>query len=233
MVMCAATERKNMVSTGIEDLDHILEDKGYPDKSAILLISPPGAGNAPLAYLFLKSGFASDDIVMCLTFKPINDLISDMAVFGVKKESPARYIQCYADTSPYNLSNLTNLFIDIKKQIDTLGTAPKRIYIDFLSALYMLHPAKSVYMFISGLLQYLKGRGATIVASLDEGVVALDAQRSMEMVFDGTIEIKIYEERFNIVPLMRVKKMLSLTPSYNYYRVAVSKGEIRFHDFKS
>jgi KaiC/GvpD/RAD55 family RecA-like ATPase len=229
--MCIIEERKNTVSTGIEDLDRILEGKGYPDRSAILLISPPGAGSAPLAYLFLKSGFTCDDIVMCITFKPIVDLLSDMAVFGVNKESPARYIQCFAGTSPYNLSNLTNLFIDIKKQIDTLGAARKRIYIDFLSALYMLHPAKVVYMFISGLLHYLKDHGATVVASLDEGVVALDAQRSMEMVFDGAIEIKIFEERFNIVPLMRVKKMLSLAPSYNYYRIAISKGEIRFYDF--
>ena len=52
MVMSVAAERKNMISTGIEDLDHILEDKGYPDKSAILLISPPGAGNAPLPTYF-------------------------------------------------------------------------------------------------------------------------------------------------------------------------------------
>jgi KaiC/GvpD/RAD55 family RecA-like ATPase len=231
--MCLAVERRSMVSTGIEDLDHILEDKGYPDKSAILFISPPGAGNGPLAYLFLKSGFACDDIVMCLTFKPVEDLKSGMAVFGLKKESPARYVRCYADPSPYNLSNLTSLFIDIKKQIDSLGTAPKRLYFDFLSALYMLHPTKSVYMFISGLLQYLKSHGATVVASLDEGVVSPEAQRSMEMVFDGAIEIKICEERFNIVPLMRVKKMLCLTPSFDYYRVVVSKGEMHFRDFNT
>jgi len=81
-----------LVSTGIQDLDHILEDKGYPDRSAILLISPPGAGIAPLAYLFLKSGLTSDDTVICITFKPINDLLSDMAVFGVNKDSPTRYI---------------------------------------------------------------------------------------------------------------------------------------------
>ena len=195
-----------MVSTGIEDLDHILEDRGYPDRSAILLISPPGAGNAPLAYLFLKYGFKCDDTVMCLTSKPITDLLNDMAVFGVNKQSPAQYIQCYADTSPYSLNNLTNLFINIKKQIDILGADHKRIYIDFLSALYMLHPAKTVYTFICGLIQSLK---------------------------DGAIEIKIFEERFNIIPLMRVKKMMSQTPSYNYYRLAVSKGEIHFHDFNT
>jgi KaiC/GvpD/RAD55 family RecA-like ATPase len=222
-----------MVSTGIKDLDHILEDRGYPDRSAILLISPPGAGNAPLAYMFLKYGFTCDDTVICLTFKPINDLLSDMAVYGVNKQSPAQYIQCYADTSQYNLSNLTNLFINIKKQIDTQEVTHKRVYIDFLSALYMLHQAKTVYTFICGLLQYLKDQGATIVASLDEGVVGLEAQRSMEMVFDGAIEIKIYEEQFKIIPLMRVKKMISQTPSYNYYRLAVSKGEVHFHDFNT
>jgi KaiC/GvpD/RAD55 family RecA-like ATPase len=222
-----------LVSTGIADLDHILEDKGYPDKSAILLISPPGAGKTPLAYQFLKSGFASNDIVMCITIMPINDLLSDMAVFGVSKESPVRYIRCFADSSPYNLSNLTNLFIDIKKQIDPLGVARKRIYIDFISALHMLHAAKAVYVFISGLLQYLKDHEATVVATLDEGAVALEAQRSMEMVFDGAIEIKLCEERFNIVPLMRVKKMLSQVPIYSYHRLAISKGEVHFYDFNT
>jgi hypothetical protein len=32
---------------------------------------------------------------------------------------------------------------------------------------------------------------------------------------------------------MRVKKMMSQAPSYNYYRLAVSKGEIHFHDFNT
>lgn len=222
-----------MVSSGIEDLDHILEDKGYPDKSAILLISPPGAGKSPLAYRFLNRGFTCNDIVMCITIMPINDLLSDMAVFGVNRESPVHCIQCFADSSSYNLSNLTNLFINIKKLIDPLGTAPKRIYIDIISALHMLHDAKSVYVFISGLLKYLKDHEATVVATLDEGVVALEAQRSMEMVFDGAIEIKLCEERFNIVPLMRVKKMLSQVPTYSYHRLAISKGEVHFYDFNT
>lgn len=154
-----------------------------------------------------------------------------MATFGVSKELPVRFIQCFADSSQFNLSNLTNLFIEIKKQIDPLGTVHKRIYIDIISSLHMLHAPKSVYVFISGLLQYLKDHGAVVVASLDEGVVALEAQRSMEMVFDGAIEIRLCEEKFNIVPLMRVKKMMSQFPNYNYHRIAISKGEVHFTDF--
>ncbi|MGD0405798.1 MAG: RAD55 family ATPase [Candidatus Bathyarchaeia archaeon] len=222
-----------MVSTGVEDLDRILEGKGYPERSAILLISPPGAGKAPLAYLFLKSGFISSDAVMCITSKPVDDLLSDMGVFGVDKQSPARYIQCFADKSQYNMSNLTNLFIEIKRQVDALAVISKRIYIDIISPLFMLHSPKMVYMFMSSLLQYFKDHGATVVASLDEGVVALEAQRSMEMIFDGTIEIKLCEERFNIIPLMRVKKMLGIAPSFSYYRLGVSKGEVHFYDFNT
>jgi KaiC/GvpD/RAD55 family RecA-like ATPase len=222
-----------LVSTGVEDLDRILEGKGYPERSAILLISPPGAGKAPLAYLFLKSGFISSDAVMCITSKPVDDLLSDMGVFGVDKQSPARYIQCFADKSQYNMSNLTNLFIEIKRQVDALAVISKRIYIDIISPLFMLHSPKMVYMFMSSLLQYFKDHGATVVASLDEGVVALEAQRSMEMIFDGTIEIKLCEERFNIIPLMRVKKMLGIAPSFSYYRLGVSKGEVHFYDFNT
>ena len=222
-----------MVSTGVEDLDRILEGKGYPERSAILLISPPGAGKAPLAYLFLKSGFISSDAVMCITSKPVDDLLSDMGVFGVDKQSPARYIQCFADKSQYNMSNLTNLFIEIKRQVDALSVISKRIYTDIISPLFMLHSPKMVYMFMSSLLQYFKDHGATVVASLDEGVVALEAQRSMEMIFDGTIEIKLCEERFNIIPLMRVKKMLGIAPSFSYYRLGVSKGEVHFYDFNT
>jgi KaiC/GvpD/RAD55 family RecA-like ATPase len=222
-----------LVSTGVEDLDRILEGKGYPERSAILLISPPGAGKAPLAYLFLKSGFISSDAVMCITFKPVDDLLSDMGVFGVNKQSLACYIQCFADKSQYNMSNLTNLFIAIKKQVDALAVISKRIYIDIISPLFMLHSPKLVYMFMSSLLQYFKDHGATVVASLDEGVVALEAQRSMEMIFDGTIEIKLCEERFNIIPLMRVKKMLGIAPSFSYYRLGVAKGEVHFSDFNT
>ena len=83
------------------------------------------------------------------------------------------------------MSNLTYLFIEIKKQVDALAVISKRIYIDIISPLFMLHSPKIVYMFMSSLLQYFKDHGATVVASLDEGVVALEAQRSMEMIFDG------------------------------------------------
>jgi hypothetical protein len=55
----------------------------------------------------------------------------------------------------------------------------------------------------------------------------------MEMIFDGTIEIKLCEERFNIIPLMRVKKMLGIAPSFSYYRLGVAKGEVHFSDFNT
>jgi len=222
-----------LVSTGIEDLDRILGGKGYPDQSAILLISPPGAGKSELAYLFVKSGLKCEETTVCITYRAVGDMLNDMATFGVNKESPTHWIRCLGDSTKYNLSNLTNLFIEISKVINGLGSAPKRIYMDILSPLYMLHSAKIVYTFISNMLQFLKDHGATVVACLDEGVASLDAQRSMEMVFDGAIEIKLLEERFKILPLMRVTKMQSLSPTFSYYLLKISKAEVHFNDFNA
>jgi KaiC/GvpD/RAD55 family RecA-like ATPase len=43
-----------MLSTGLDELDQLLKG-GYPDKSAILVVGPPGIGKEALGYSFIQN----------------------------------------------------------------------------------------------------------------------------------------------------------------------------------
>ena len=52
----------------------------------------------------------------------------------------------------------------------------------------------------------------------DSTVAALEQQ------FDGVIELRLYEEGLTITPLLRVRKMLGMTPQLGYFRFAFSRA---------
>jgi predicted ATP-dependent serine protease len=39
-----------LISTGLSSIDHLLGTEGYPDKSTILVVGPPGIGKEALGY---------------------------------------------------------------------------------------------------------------------------------------------------------------------------------------
>jgi len=55
-----------LVSSGVAALDPLLDD-GYPEKSTILVVEPPGIGKEALGYWFTHSGLIQGDLCLYVT----------------------------------------------------------------------------------------------------------------------------------------------------------------------
>jgi len=79
-----------------------------------------------------------------------------------------------------------------------------------------------MYNYWSQLLSDLKQQDAVVFALAEDGMNPPNVLTTMEQIFDGVIEMRLYEEGLSITPLFRVKKMLGLPPFHGYFRFSVS-----------
>ena len=75
-----------MVSTGVPSLDHILGDDGYPDRSSVLVVGPPGICKEVLGYWFVRSGLIQGDYCLYTTHRPVSDIFRDMKGVGIAND---------------------------------------------------------------------------------------------------------------------------------------------------
>jgi len=101
-----------------------------------------------------------------------------------------------------------------------------RVITDVLSSLLMLNPPETVYRFLSQLFAELKKYDSVFFATVEEGMHKPEVLAAMSQIFDGVLELKLYEESFRIVPLLRVRKMRGVPPQLGYYRFTMSHGRM-------
>ncbi len=46
---------------------------------------------------------------------------------------------------------------------------------------------------------------------------------AMQQLFDGVVELRLYEEGLRVIPLLRVRKMRGVPPQPGYYNFSFSK----------
>jgi len=97
-----------------------------------------------------------------------------------------------------------------------------KVATDVLSPLLVLNPLESMYNYWSQLLADLKQQDSVMFALAEDGMHPPNVLTTMEQLFDGVIEMRLYEEGLAITPLFRVKKMLGLPPLHGYFRFSVS-----------
>jgi KaiC/GvpD/RAD55 family RecA-like ATPase len=79
-----------------------------------------------------------------------------------------------------------------------------------------------MYNYWSQLVAELKQQDSVLFALAEDGMHPPNVLTTMEQIFDGVIEMRLYEEGLAITPLFRVKKMLGLPPLHGYFRFSVS-----------
>jgi circadian clock protein KaiC len=213
-----------MVSTGIPSLDAILGPEGYPSKSAMLVEGPPGIGKEALAYWFLRSGLDNGDYCLYATHRPVSDVVRDMNGVGVSTDEAPDWMSSSGSPTKLDLRDPAGISLGIKEASHRNPNRTVRVASDVLSPLLVLNSLESSYSFWTQLIDDLKRQECVLLVLAEEGMHPPNILTTMEQVFDGVIEMRLYEQGLAITPLIRVKKMLGLPPLHGYYRFSVSSS---------
>jgi KaiC/GvpD/RAD55 family RecA-like ATPase len=211
-------------STGLTSLDSLLAD-GYPDKSTILVIGPPGIGKEALGYWFTHAGLVQNDFTLYATRLSVREVLQDVRAFGIdfSQKVPFWFSSDSKANFKLNINDLSGLSFNIKEIMKENSSRRSRIVTDALSSLLMLNPPETVYRFLTQLFEDIKHYDAVFLATLEEGMHPPNILTAMQQLFDGVIELKLYEEGLRVIPLLRIRKMRGVAPQPGYYNFSFTK----------
>jgi circadian clock protein KaiC len=217
-----------LVSTGLEQLDTVLGGDGYPEKSSILVAGPPGVGKEALGYWFARSGLVAGDPCLYVTHLAVSEVLEDLRAFHISTDKLPSWIAAEGGEARCDMSDLTSISATVKELIRKNTVEGKRIRVvaDILSPLLMLNPGDTIYRFFSQLLSDSKKNNAVFLATIEEGMHPPQILAAMEQLFDGVLELRLYEEGPRVEPLFRVRKMRGMEPRPSYFRYEFSKGKM-------
>jgi KaiC/GvpD/RAD55 family RecA-like ATPase len=211
-------------STGLTSLDSLLAD-GYPDRSTILVIGPPGIGKEALGYWFTHAGLVQNDFTLYATRLSVREVLQDVRAFGIdfSQKVPFWFSSDSKANFKLNINDLSGLSFNIKEIMKENSSRRSRIVTDALSSLLMLNPPETVYRFLTQLFEDIKHYDAVFLATLEEGMHPPNILTAMQQLFDGVIELKLYEEGLRVIPLLRIRKMRGVAPQPGYYNFSFTK----------
>jgi circadian clock protein KaiC len=212
-----------LASSGVPALDKLLVD-GYPDKSAVMIVGPPGIGKEALGYWFIQTGLIQGDFCLYVTRLSVREVLQDVKGFGVdmQKKVPLWFssdggqIKC-------DVSDLAGLSFNVKEVLRQNTTRRIRIVTDVLSSLLMLNQPETIYKFLNQLLDEVKRYDAVLLATLEEGMHKPEVLAAMQQLFDGVVELRLYEEGLKVLPLLRIRKMRGVPPQPGYFNFSFTR----------
>ena len=214
-----------MVSTGVPSLDNLLGSDGYPDRSAILVIGPPGIGKEALGYWFTYSGLTQGDFCLYVTRLSVKEVLQDEKGFGIDTQQRVPlWIASDGGQVKCDVNDLAGLSYNIKEVLKKNPGRRIKIVIDTLSSLLMLNPPETIYRFLTQLLADVKQYDAVMLATLEEGMHKPEVLEAMQQLFDGVVEMRLYEEGLRVLPLLRVRKMRGVPPQPGYFNFSLTRN---------
>lgn len=212
-----------MASSGIPSLDNLLAD-GFPDKSAVLVVGPPGIGKEAIGYWFTKTGLTQGDFCLYVTRLPVREVIHDIGGFGVDMQQKVPlWLASEGGQVKYDVNDLAGLSFSIKEILKGNQNRRIRVVLDVVSSLLMLNQPETIYKFLAQLLEDVKQYDAVLLATLEEGMHKPEILTAMQQLFDGVVEMRLYEEGLRVLPLLRIKKMRGIPPQPGYYNFSFTK----------
>lgn len=220
-----------MASSGIPALDKLLSD-GYPDKSAVLVVGPPGIGKEALGYWFTQTGLAQNDFCLYVTRLPVREVLQDVKGFGIEMQQKVPlWLASEGGQIKYDVNDLASLSFNIKDTLKKNSDRRIRIVVDVVSSLLMLNQPETVYKFLSQLLEEAKQYDVVVLATLEEGMHRPEVLVAMQQLFDGVLELRLYEEGLKVLSLLRIRKMRGIPPQPGYYNFSFTRSGMEVSAF--
>ncbi len=213
-----------MVSSGVASLDGLLGSDGYPDRSTVLVIGPPGIGKEALGYWFTESGLTQGDFCLYVSRLSVREVLQDERGFGIDgQQRVPLWFTSEGGQLKYDVNDLAGLSYKIKDVLKQNAGRRSRVVLDVLSSLLMLNPPETVYKFLTQLFGEIKQYNAVVLATLEEGMHQPQVLAAMQQLFDGVVEMRLYEEGLKVLPLLRVRKMRGMPPQPGYYNFSFGR----------
>lgn len=213
-----------MASSGIPALDKLLTD-GYLDKSAVLVVGPPGIGKEALGYWFTQTGLVQGDFCLYVTRLSVRDVLHDIRGFGIDMQQKVPlWMAGEGGQIRYEMNDLASLSFNVKEALKKNSNRRIRVVLDGISSMLMLNQAEAIYKFVNQLLADAKQYDAVLLATLEEGMHKPEVLTAMQQLFDGVVELKLYEEGLRVLPLLRIRKMRGAPPQPAYYTFSFTRS---------
>jgi circadian clock protein KaiC len=213
-----------LASTGVSSLDQLLGTDGYPDRSTILVVGPPGIGKEALGYWFTHSGLVQNDFCLYTTRLSTREVLQDVKAFNVDfSQRVPFWFSSGGGQIKFDVNDLSGLSYNTKDVLKKNSNRRIRVVTDVLSSLLMLNQPDTIYKFLTQLFDDTKQYDSITLATLEEGMHPPNVLAAMQQLFDGVIELRLYEEGLRVLPLLRIRKMRGLPPQPGYYNFAFSK----------
>jgi circadian clock protein KaiC len=213
-----------LASTGVPSIDNLLGSDGYPDRSAILIVGPPGIGKEALGYWFTHSGLVQNDFCLYATRLSAREVLQDSKAFNVDfSQRVPFWFASQGGQIKFDVNDLSSLSYNIKDVLKKNADRRIRVVTDVLSSLLMLNQSDTIYKFLTQLFADVKQYDSVVLATLEEGMHLPNVLAAMQQLFDGVVELRLYEEGLRVLPLLRIRRMRGVPPQPGNYNFAFTK----------
>lgn len=174
--------KKNRASTGVNDLDILLEG-GYPNPANIMVLGPAGTEKTALAFHFAIAGLEKSEVAIFITTDATPQNIKEKAAsIGLDIPEGLIFVDCYSKTLGSSQqdeksvvylpgpSALEEFSVSLKEIIDRNVGKKMRVIFNTFSTFLLYNPKDSMLKFLQIVGGRLKNAGATTLFIVEEGV---------------------------------------------------------------
>ncbi len=188
--------RKNRVSTGIKELDIMLEG-GYKWPGNLLLIGPSGIEKITFSYHFADAAAENENVYFICSSSTPDEIIKKAATAGIDLKKPnIKFIDCYSTTTGAQKSDteqikivpgpraLNDLSLALNDAMNESKGKRMRVIFHTLSVFVLYNPRESIQKFIDVVGGRLKEASASTLYLVEEGVHDRQLMGILERVMD-------------------------------------------------